>query len=159
MSLILVNTSVISLANKPWTILQVTVESNTLSEFFRDTVWPRISDCNSDLQAVHVGHELNSLYHVPDTIVAVINSFGHFIPNHVTVISTELAAAANGTAPGTSQTAPCLSSQLKREQRRISSSMTSQTSILQFLQVYLSLSYLWGIFYDKFSGTLMVIMS
>ena len=97
LSLILINTSVMSSTNRiilPWTILQLTEENITILQFFSITVRSRISEYDCELLSVHVGHDMNSLYHVPDTslpVVAVINSFGRFLRYNVTVAVTESA--------------------------------------------------------------------
>lgn len=58
-------------------------------------------DCH--LQAVHVGQDMNSLFHVPDTsipVVAVINPFGRFLCYDVT-----LSECQSASEQSTSQTA------------------------------------------------------
>lgn len=84
--LILVNTSVISSRSKnfiiPWTILQLLNTNFTIFHFFTSVVKVRIAQHECELQAVHVGQDMNSLCHVLNTslpVFAVIRSFGHFL--------------------------------------------------------------------------------
>ena len=90
MALNLVNTSVMSTDNRtllPWSILRVTEEANTISDFYRDTVNIRINEIDSRggeqyvLVSAYVGQERSLLDFVDVNlpIVAVVASFGPFL--------------------------------------------------------------------------------